>query len=37
MLRKDYDINGSVARKSLVVTLKGLDVKANLLAVNRQS
>jgi hypothetical protein len=24
-------------KESLVVTLKGLDVKANLLAVNRQS
>jgi hypothetical protein len=38
MLHKDYDPKGSVEkRNSLVVSLKGLDAKTNLLAVNRQS
>jgi hypothetical protein len=38
MLHKDYDSKGSVGnQKSLVVILKGLDAKTNLLAVNRQS
>jgi hypothetical protein len=37
-LNKDYDSKGSVAKKrTLVVTLKGLDAKTNSLAVNRQS
>jgi hypothetical protein len=29
MLHKDYDPKGSVAKKSLVVNLKGLDAKTN--------
>jgi hypothetical protein len=37
MLRKDYDRKGSVAKKSLVVSLKGFDAKTNWLAGNRQS
>jgi hypothetical protein len=39
MLRKDYDRKGSVEKKKilLVVSLKVLDAKTNLLAVNRQS
>jgi hypothetical protein len=37
MLREDYDCKGSAAKKNLVVILKGLDAKTNLLAVNRQS
>jgi hypothetical protein len=38
VLHKDYDRNGSVEeKKSLVVSLKGLGAKTNLLAVNRQS
>jgi hypothetical protein len=38
VLHKDYDNKGSVAkRKNLVVTLKGLGAKTNLLAANRQS
>jgi hypothetical protein len=37
MLHKDHDRKGSVAKKSLVVILKGFGAKANWLAVNRQS
>jgi hypothetical protein len=39
MLHKDYDLKGSVAKKkkSLIVSLKGLDAKTNWLKVNRQS
>jgi hypothetical protein len=37
MLHKDYDRKGSVEKLSLTVSLKGLDAKANWLAVNRQS
>jgi hypothetical protein len=37
MLHKDYDWKGSVEKKSLVVSLKGLGAKKNWLAVNRQS
>jgi hypothetical protein len=38
MLHKDYDRKGSVEEKrSLVVSLKGLDAKINRLAVSRQS
>jgi hypothetical protein len=37
MLRKDYDYKGSVEKKSLVVSLKGLDAKTNWLAVSRKS
>jgi hypothetical protein len=38
MLHKDYDGKGSVEKKiSLVVSLKGLGVKTNCSAVNRQS
>jgi hypothetical protein len=38
MLHKDYDRKGSVEKiKSLVVNLKGLGAKTNLLVVNRQS
>jgi hypothetical protein len=36
MLRRDYNRKGSV-KKLMVVGLKGLDAKTNLLAVNRQS
>jgi hypothetical protein len=37
MLHKDNDRKGSVAKKSLVVTVKGLGAKTNWLAINRQS
>jgi phosphoribosylaminoimidazole (AIR) synthetase len=37
MLHKDYDRKGSVEKKMLVVSLKGLGGKTNWLAVNRQS
>jgi hypothetical protein len=38
MLHKDYYSKGSVEKKSsLVVSIKELDAKNNLLAVNRQS
>jgi hypothetical protein len=37
MLHKDYARKGSVENNSMVVSLKGLDAKTNLLAVNRQS
>jgi hypothetical protein len=37
MLHKDYDREGSVEKKSFIVSLKGLDAKMNWLAVNRQS
>jgi hypothetical protein len=37
MLHKDYDSKGSVAKKSMVVNLKGLNTKMNWLAVNHQS
>jgi hypothetical protein len=37
MLWKDYDRNGSVEKKSVVVSLKGLGAKTNWLAVIRQS
>jgi hypothetical protein len=29
MLHKDYDLKGSVEKKTLVVNLKGLDAKMN--------
>jgi hypothetical protein len=37
MLHKDYYRKSSVEKKSLVVSLKGLDAKTKCLAVNRQS
>jgi hypothetical protein len=37
VLHKNYDLNGSVEKKSLFEGLKGLDAKTNWLAVNRQS
>jgi hypothetical protein len=37
MLHKEYNCKHSVAKKSLVVNLKGLAAKANWFAVNRQS
>jgi hypothetical protein len=37
MLHKDYDDNGSVEKKILVVSLKGLGAKTSWLALNRQS
>jgi hypothetical protein len=37
ILYKDYDPNNSVQKKNLVSSLKGLDVKANSLAVNGRS
>jgi hypothetical protein len=37
MLHKDYYRKSSVEKRSLVVDLKGPDVKKNWLAVNRQS
>jgi hypothetical protein len=36
MLHKDFDHKSSVAKKSLVVILKGLGAKTNRLTVNRQ-
>jgi hypothetical protein len=36
MLHKDYDREGSIEKKSLVVILKGLRAKMNCLAVSRQ-
>jgi hypothetical protein len=39
MLHKGYDSNGSVVKKkkkTLVVSLQGLDAKTNLMAVNRK-
>jgi hypothetical protein len=36
ILHRDYDHKGSVEKKSLVVSLKGLGAKTNWLAVNRQ-
>jgi hypothetical protein len=36
MLRKDYDRKGSIEKKNLAASLKGLDAKTNWLAVNRQ-
>jgi hypothetical protein len=35
MLNKDYDCKGSVGKKSLAISLKGLGDKMNSLAVNR--
>jgi hypothetical protein len=37
MLHKDHDRKYSAERKLLVVTLKGLVIKTNWLADNRQS
>jgi hypothetical protein len=37
MLHKDCDRKASVAKQSLVVSLKGLGAKTNRLAVSRQS
>jgi hypothetical protein len=37
VLHKDYDRKGSVEKKSLVVSLKGLGAKTNWLEVTRQS
>jgi hypothetical protein len=37
MLYKDSDRKGSVVKKALVVSLKGLDAKTNWLAVNRRA
>jgi hypothetical protein len=37
MLHKNYDRNGSVEKKILVVNLKGFGAKTNWLAVNHQS
>jgi hypothetical protein len=36
ILHKDYDRKDSVAKKNLVVSLKGLGAKTNWLAVNRK-
>jgi hypothetical protein len=37
MLHQDYDGKGSVGKKSLFLSLKGIDPKTNCLALNRQS
>jgi hypothetical protein len=37
MLQKDYDRKGTVAKKTLVLSLKKLSSKTNWLAVNRKS
>jgi hypothetical protein len=35
--KRNYDSKGSAAKKSLAVSLKGLQAKTNCLAVNNQS
>jgi hypothetical protein len=36
MLHKDYESKYSAGKKNVVLSLKGLVAKTNLLAVNRQ-